>query len=113
MSKTAAAHFPNHPEAILKLALVAVATCLYTIVHSNQRSEPPAFRDGANTTLRAGLAEAMSGPLDAHSVTAKVKILINAQLKTVLKREGLPVSGVKATLQERIIARTSLQLVPG
>ena len=55
----------------------------------------------------------MSGPLDAHSVTAKVKTLINAQLKTVLKREGLPVSGVKATLQERIIARTSLQLVPG
>lgn len=50
----------------------------------------------------------MSGPLDAHSVTAKVKTLINTQLKTVLKREGLPVSGVKATLQERIIARTSL-----
>lgn len=51
----------------------------------------------------------MSGPLDAHSVTAKVKTLINTQLKTVLKREGLPVSGVKATLQERVIART---LVP-
>lgn len=50
----------------------------------------------------------MSGPLDAHSVTAKVKTLINTQLKTVLKREGLPVSGVKATLQERVIARTLL-----
>lgn len=48
----------------------------------------------------------MSGPLDAHPVTTKVKTLINTQLKTVLKREGLPVSGVKATLQERIIART-------
>ncbi|SLM35747.1 Zinc finger, RING/FYVE/PHD-type [Lasallia pustulata] len=47
----------------------------------------------------------MSGPADAHSVTAKVKTLINAQLKAVLKLEGLPVSGVKATLQERIIAQ--------
>lgn len=53
----------------------------------------------------------MSGLLDAHSVTAKVKTLIKTQLKTVLKREGLPVSGVKATLQGRIIARTSLSVL--
>ncbi|MCJ1471214.1 SUMO ligase siz1 [Pseudocyphellaria aurata] len=36
-------------------------------------------------------------------MTAKVKTLINAQLKSVLKKEGLAVSGVKATMQERII----------
>ena len=44
---------------------------------------------------------------DVQSVVAKVKILINAQLKQVLKREGLPVSGVKAAMQERIIRRKS------
>lgn len=44
---------------------------------------------------------------DVQSVAAKVKILINAQLKQVLKREGLPVSGVKAAMQERIIRRKS------
>ena len=44
---------------------------------------------------------------DVHAVIAKVKILINAQLKQVLKGEGLPVSGVKAAMQERIIRRTS------
>ena len=48
---------------------------------------------------------ASAGFHDAHNVTAKVKILINAQLKSVLKKEGLPVSGVKAAMQERIIAR--------
>ncbi len=42
---------------------------------------------------------------DAQALIAKVKILINAQLKSVLKKVGLPVSGVKAAMQERIIAR--------
>ena len=42
---------------------------------------------------------------DAHSVTGKVKMLINAQLKSVLKKEGLAVSGVKATMQERLRSR--------
>lgn len=46
---------------------------------------------------------ASTGNLDAHTVIAKVKTLINAQLKTVLKKGNLPVSGVKAVMQERII----------
>lgn len=44
---------------------------------------------------------------EVHSAVAKVKILINAQLKQILKREGLPVSGVKVAMQERIIRRKS------
>lgn len=32
-------------------------------------------------------------------------MLINAQLKEILKREGLAVSGLKSVLQERIISR--------
>ncbi|MCJ1227734.1 SUMO ligase siz1 [Toensbergia leucococca] len=47
---------------------------------------------------------ASAGPLDAHSVIAKVKTLINAHLRAVLKGEGLAVSGVKAAMQERIIS---------
>ena len=42
---------------------------------------------------------------DSQNMTAKVKTLINAQLKSVLKKEGLAVSGVKAAMQERIINR--------
>ncbi|MCJ1353067.1 MAG: SUMO ligase siz1 [Icmadophila ericetorum] len=48
---------------------------------------------------------ASTAPIDATTITAKVKTLINTQLKTVLKKEGLPVSGVKATMQDRIIKR--------
>lgn len=40
---------------------------------------------------------------DSQAMAAKVKTLINAQLKSVLKKEGLAVSGVKAAMQERII----------
>ena len=54
---------------------------------------------------------------DSQIMIAKVKTLINAQLKSVLKKEGLAVSGVKATMQERIINRKSWfwgkALVPG
>lgn len=42
---------------------------------------------------------------DAQALVAKVKLLINAHLKSVLKKAGLPVSGVKAAMQERIISR--------
>ena len=42
---------------------------------------------------------------DTRAVDAKVKTLVNAQLKTILKREGLTVSGVKAAMQDRIIKR--------
>ena len=48
---------------------------------------------------------ASPGFQDAQTVIAKVKILINAQLKSVLKKESLAVSGVKAAMQERIISR--------
>lgn len=44
-------------------------------------------------------------PLDIQIVIAKVKTLINAQLKNILKRENLPVSGVKSAMQTRIIER--------
>lgn len=52
---------------------------------------------------------------DIQNVKAKVKILINAQLKSVLKKEGLAVSGVKAAMQERIINRKlkALEYNPG
>lgn len=35
----------------------------------------------------------------------KVKGLLNSDLKSILKDEGLPVSGNKASLQERILQR--------
>lgn len=48
---------------------------------------------------------ASAGPANPEQVAAKVKTLINSQLKQVLKKEGLPVSGAKATLQSRITDR--------
>lgn len=48
---------------------------------------------------------ASDGFIDPQPLIGKVKMLINTQLKEVLKKEKLAVSGVKATLQERIIAR--------
>ena len=48
---------------------------------------------------------ASTGSLDPQNVAAKVKTLVNAQLKTILRKEGLAVSGVKAAMQERIITR--------
>lgn len=42
-------------------------------------------------------------PLDTHLADQKVKTLVNAQLKIILKREKLPVSGLKAAMQNRII----------
>ena len=46
-------------------------------------------------------------PSEIQSAVALVKTLTNAQLKDVLKTERLPVSGVKVTLQIRIIERSS------
>ncbi|KAK4692514.1 hypothetical protein P7C71_g4703, partial [Lecanoromycetidae sp. Uapishka_2] len=46
---------------------------------------------------------ASTGPANPDTVAIKVKTLIASQLKQVLKKEGLPVSGVKAALQTRII----------
>ena len=45
--------------------------------------------------------------INPQALVAKVKMLINAQLKEILKREGLAVSGLKSVLQERIISRKS------
>lgn len=45
--------------------------------------------------------------INPQTLVAKVKMLINAQLKEILKREGLAVSGLKSVLQERIISRKS------
>lgn len=42
---------------------------------------------------------------DHQSVVALIKTLINVQLKDILRSEYLPVSGVKSTLQFRIIDR--------
>lgn len=54
---------------------------------------------------------ASQGPFqDIPAVIAKVKTLINAQLKSVLKKEGLLVSGVKAAMQDRIISRKFFHL---
>ncbi|MCJ1406431.1 SUMO ligase siz1 [Ptychographa xylographoides] len=49
---------------------------------------------------------ASAGSIDPHNIqtlVAKTKTLINAQLKSVLRAESLPVSGAKAVMQERII----------
>lgn len=46
---------------------------------------------------------ASAGTLNADLVSAKVKTLMNTQLKTILKKESLPVSGAKAAMQTRII----------
>lgn len=43
------------------------------------------------------------GALNPDIVSAKVKTLMNNQLKTILKKESLPVSGAKAAMQTRII----------
>lgn len=45
---------------------------------------------------------ASAGPANPEQVALKVKTLINNQLKQILKKEGLPVSGAKAALQSRI-----------
>ncbi|KAL8694508.1 MAG: hypothetical protein Q9218_000838 [Villophora microphyllina] len=42
---------------------------------------------------------------DTHVADQKVKTLVNAQLKTILKREKLAVSGLKAAMQNRIIGQ--------
>ena len=48
---------------------------------------------------------ASNSPFEIHLVEQKVKTLVNAQLKSILKRERLLVSGLKATMQTRIVDR--------
>lgn len=45
---------------------------------------------------------------DTHSADQKVKTLVNTQLKSILKREKLAVSGLKAAMQNRLISRKHL-----
>jgi hypothetical protein len=55
---------------------------------------------------------ASTGTIDSqstHVTIAKTKTLINERLKAILRAEGLPVSGAKATMQGRIIDRTLLR----
>ena len=47
---------------------------------------------------------ATPGPMNPEAVIGQAKRLINTQLKLVLKSWNLPVSGAKATLQQRIIS---------
>ena len=54
---------------------------------------------------------ASAGPPNPDAVSAKVKTLINNQLKQILKKEGLAVSGAKAILQQRIISRKSATIL--
>ena len=44
---------------------------------------------------------------DAQLVTAKIKQLTNEKLRNALRSLALPTSGVKATLQGRLIDRKS------
>lgn len=48
---------------------------------------------------------ASASPFDTHLLDQKVKTLVNAQLKSILKKEKLAISGLKAVLQNRIIDR--------
>ncbi|KAL8737941.1 MAG: hypothetical protein Q9181_001204 [Wetmoreana brouardii] len=51
---------------------------------------------------------ASSSAFDTHLADQKVKTLVNAQLKSILKREKLAVSGLKAAMQNRIISQLHL-----
>ncbi|KAL8795986.1 MAG: hypothetical protein Q9195_001562 [Heterodermia aff. obscurata] len=56
---------------------------------------------------------ASDGLFNPQPLIAKVKMLINLQLKDVLRREKLPVSGAKAALQERVIDQIQLYVSRG
>jgi E3 SUMO-protein ligase PIAS1 len=49
------------------------------------------------------MASTGQDPADLLNAIARIKTLTNAQLKDILRNEGLPVSGVKISLQTRII----------
>jgi len=48
----------------------------------------------------------------AISLQSRIKTLINSDLKEICRGENLPVSGVKAALQNRIIQRAPCSLLP-
>lgn len=56
------------------------------------------------------MASTGQDPADLLNAIARIKTLTNAQLKDILRNEGLPVSGVKISLQTRIITCSFLQI---
>lgn len=54
-----------------------------------------------------------SQTLDPTAATAKVQTLLNRYLVNILKAEGLPHSGIKAGMQQRIIGRKLNLLIQG
>lgn len=65
--------------------------------------EIPALYPIINTSEERNLTMASGQSSELQSAIALVKTLTNAQLKDILRDEGLAVSGVKAALQIRII----------
>ena len=53
----------------------------------------------------------MANPLDLDAVTARIKTLLNTQLKNVCRDQGLPVSGTKSDLQRRLFSRERFRLM--
>lgn len=51
---------------------------------------------------------ATASQFDTSPIIARAKTLINAHLKNILKGAGLNVSGVKATMQDRLIKRKAI-----
>lgn len=51
----------------------------------------------------------MANATDLRSVEARIKLLLNAQLKAILRDQHLAVSGVKSELQIRLLARKVAQ----
>lgn len=47
----------------------------------------------------------MASSIDLRSLEARIKLLLNAQLKGILRGQGLAVSGIKTELQLRLLAR--------
>lgn len=52
----------------------------------------------------------MANSIDLRSVEARIKLLLNAQLKAILRDQGLAVSGIKTELQLRLLARKATLL---
>lgn len=82
-----------------------ISTCHFRVTEPCES----AFRrpESLSGDIWTSLKMASAGPANPDQVAIKVKTLINNQLKQILKKEGLPVSGAKAALQSRITERES------
>jgi hypothetical protein len=54
----------------------------------------------------------MTTPVDLRPLEARIKLLLNARLKDILRHQGLTVSGVKSELQIRLLARKAFIMHP-